>query len=141
MPPDEIATRHHCGSTALVRLLARVVGRHFIHGGSFCEEVLVSGETKKRTSTRPPVEPRGLTKKEAAKYLGLSESSLEKIVSKGRLRPIKYPGIQRYFFDRMALDLLIDQSGIAVMPATMPAKVSKYGFLDVARGGKSGVNR
>jgi hypothetical protein len=86
------------------------------------------------------VEPRGLPKREAAEYLGLSEASLEKLVADARLRPVRYPGIRKDFFDRRALDLLIDQSEAGTMPAIMPARGSKYGLLQVARGGKGVAN-
>jgi hypothetical protein len=86
-------------------------------------------------------EPRGLPKRSAAAYLGVSITSLEKLVADGRLRPIRYPGIRKDFFDRRALDLLIEQSEAVTVPATVPAKTSKYGFLQVARGGKRLASR
>jgi excisionase family DNA binding protein len=91
---------------------------------------------KKRTTRRPEITPRGLTKEEAAVYLGCGKNSLEKLVKLGRLRPVRYQGIRRDYFDRDALDLLIDQAATGTVPTTVPTMESKYGFLRVARGGR-----
>lgn len=79
-----------------------------------------------------------MTKQETAEYMRLTVRRVEDLVAKGSLHPIQYPGIRRYYFDRRAVDLLIEQSQIsavpAMVPALVPAKVSKYGLLESSYG-------
>lgn len=80
------------------------------------------------------IESRVMTKTETAAYMHLTIAGVEKLIAQGRLRPVRYPGIRRYFFDKRAVDLLVEQSQTSAVPATVPATGSRFGFSDVARG-------
>ncbi len=96
---------------------------------------------KQRRSRRPAVVPRALNRAEAAAYMGLSLSSFVVVAERLALRPIRYPGVERAYYDRAALDLAIDQRQVVeVMPTTMPTKAGGYGFERIAHGGKGPVN-
>ena len=61
-----------------------------------------------------PIQPRGLSREEAAAYCGLSPESFDEWVKRG-LVPGPIPGTRR--FDRKALDLALDgASGLATIP-------------------------
>jgi excisionase family DNA binding protein len=90
----------------------------------------------KRPSRRPAVEPHAFTRPEAARYLGISLSSVDKLVANGVLPLIKYPDIQKYLITRESLDRLMLQSETTVptVPELCPQPTSKYGFLQVSMG-------
>jgi excisionase family DNA binding protein len=78
---------------------------------------------------------RGLTRREAAAYLGIGLTTFEtKFVATGRVRARRYPGMRQDRFDRAELDAIIDGS-LGTVPAIVPAKVSKYGLKYVSGGG------
>lgn len=55
-------------------------------------------------------EMRLLGRAAAATYLDMTPRSLDRLVGKGLLRPIKILGLRRVMFDRIDLDALIDAS-------------------------------
>jgi hypothetical protein len=62
------------------------------------------------------IEPRGLSREDAAAYCGLSPEGFDEWV-KRKLVPGPLPGTQRW--DRRAIDLALDQaSGIATIPGS-----------------------
>ena len=97
---------------------------------------------KKRATRRPTIEPRALTRAEAAQYLGLGLSSFSKLVADGRVRALHYDGVERDYYDRRSLDELIDSAVTAngatdpTGPTSGPTGTDKYGFLRIARGRK-----
>jgi hypothetical protein len=50
-----------------------------------------------------------MTKRETAHYMGVTLNNLDHLIRLGRLRPVRYPGIRRFFFMRESVDLLIDR--------------------------------
>jgi hypothetical protein len=48
---------------------------------------------------------RGMKTRDAAKYLGVSVNTLQKLIKLGHVPPpVKFPGLDRNFHDRFALD-------------------------------------
>jgi hypothetical protein len=58
----------------------------------------------------------------AAEYLDLTTRSLNRLVGKGVLRPIKIPGLRRTMFDRADLDALIDAGKAGALGETADAQ-------------------
>jgi hypothetical protein len=52
--------------------------------------------------------PRGMKTRDAAIYLGVSVNTLKKLISLGHVPPpVRFPGLDRNFHDRLALDAAI----------------------------------
>jgi hypothetical protein len=49
-----------------------------------------------------------LGRDETARYLGTTPRSVDRLVGKGVLMPVKLPGLHRILFDKTDLDQLID---------------------------------
>jgi hypothetical protein len=47
---------------------------------------------------------------ETARYLGMTPQSVDRLVGKGVLMPVKLPGLHRILFDKTDLDRLIDSA-------------------------------
>jgi hypothetical protein len=60
------------------------------------------------SSVKEQPEARLIGREAAATYLDMTTRSLDRLVGKGLLRPIKIPGLRRVMFDRADLDALID---------------------------------
>ena len=52
-------------------------------------------------------EGRLLGRQAAADYLGINPRTLERLVSSGRLAPVRLPGVRRTLFERADLDRLV----------------------------------
>lgn len=71
-----------------------------------------------------PTEPRGLSRVDAAAYVGIGVTLFDKLVHKGTLpQGIKLEG--RVLWDRRALDRAMDE--IFDAPASVPANDDKWG--------------
>lgn len=62
------------------------------------------------TRTLPFVVPRGLNRVEAARYIGVSPGTLDKLIAEGRMPEPKPVGARRVY-DRNALDYYFDALG------------------------------
>jgi hypothetical protein len=51
-----------------------------------------------------------LGRDETARYLGMTPRSVDRLVGKGVLMPVKLPGLHRILFDKTYLDRLIDSA-------------------------------
>lgn len=91
-----------------------------------------------RISRRPVIAPRGLNKVEAATYLGIGVTSLDKLIEQGIITKIRYPEIDKDVFDRLQLDGVIDRAVAPseTVPTLGPTSTDKHGFLRAARGEK-----
>jgi hypothetical protein len=49
-----------------------------------------------------------LSREATAIYLSTTARSVDRLVVKGLLSPVRLPGLRRVFFDRMDLDALVD---------------------------------
>lgn len=91
----------------------------------------------RRKAAMTPVEPRVLTKLQAARYLGVSRTTLDKLVKDRVVTVIRYAGVRKDFFDRAELDRLIARSSqIENSTTPLPLSGDKYGYLRIAMGGK-----
>jgi excisionase family DNA binding protein len=45
---------------------------------------------------------------QAAGYLNITTRTLDRLIARGLLRPIRLPGVRRTLFDRADLDALVD---------------------------------
>jgi hypothetical protein len=60
-------------------------------------------------STIPDVpKPRSLSREGTAAYLGTTARTVDRLVGKGLLMPIRLPGLHRVFFDRLDVDAFVD---------------------------------
>jgi hypothetical protein len=60
-------------------------------------------------STIPDLpKPRSLSREGTAAYLGTTALTVDRLVGKGLLMPIRLPGLRRLFFDRMDVDAFVD---------------------------------
>ena len=60
-------------------------------------------------STIPDVlKPRSLSREGTAAYLGTTARTVDLLVGKGLLMPIRLPGLRRVFCDRMDVDAFVD---------------------------------
>ena len=66
----------------------------------------VSRHTPEQTST---IEPRLLTKEDAANYLSISPRLLDDLVRRGDIRAVRLPGIRRIAFDTQELGAMVDR--------------------------------
>jgi hypothetical protein len=58
--------------------------------------------------------PRGMKTRDAAKHLGVSVNTLQKMIKLGLVPPpVKFPGLDRNFHDRFALDAVISARSVA----------------------------
>ena len=56
---------------------------------------------------------RGMKTRDAAKYLGVSVNTLQKLIKLGHVPPpVKFPGLDRNFHDRVALDAVISARSV-----------------------------
>lgn len=63
--------------------------------------------TRRAAPANLPFEPRGLSREEAAAYVGVGTTHFDKMVSEGRMpKPFRLDG--RVIFDRKALDRRLD---------------------------------
>jgi hypothetical protein len=60
------------------------------------------------SSVKEQPEARLLGREAAATYLDMTTRSLDRLVGKGLLRPIRIAGMKRVLFDRADLDAIID---------------------------------
>jgi excisionase family DNA binding protein len=64
-----------------------------------------------RTGSRyEPIQPRLLTLRQTAEYLGLSTWTIRGLVDTGTLRRVQLGAVRRLLFDRLELDRLIEMS-------------------------------
>ena len=52
--------------------------------------------------------PRLLSREATAVYLSTTARTVDRLVDKGLLTPIRLPGLRRVFFDRADVDALVD---------------------------------
>jgi excisionase family DNA binding protein len=52
--------------------------------------------------------PRLLSREATAAYLGTTTRSVDRLVGKGLLTPVRLPGLRRVLFDRAELDAFVD---------------------------------
>jgi excisionase family DNA binding protein len=52
--------------------------------------------------------PRLLSREATAAYLGTTARTVDRLVGKGLLTPVRLPGLRRVFFDRADVDALVD---------------------------------
>jgi hypothetical protein len=52
--------------------------------------------------------PRLLSREATAVYLSTTARTVDRLVDKGLLSPVRLPGLRRVFFDRLDLDALVD---------------------------------
>jgi predicted site-specific integrase-resolvase len=58
--------------------------------------------------------PRGMKTRDAAKYLGVSVNTLQKLIRLGYVPPpVRLPGLDRNIHDRFALDAVISARSVA----------------------------
>jgi predicted site-specific integrase-resolvase len=58
--------------------------------------------------------PRGMKPRDAARYVGVSMNTFQKLIKQGLLpAPIKFPGLDRNIHDRQALDAAITAMAVA----------------------------
>jgi hypothetical protein len=72
--------------------------------------VIAQEETMEHEKDRNVTETRLLGKNETANYLGMTTRSVDRLVGKGVLMPVRIPGVHRILFDRTDLDRLIDST-------------------------------
>jgi hypothetical protein len=61
--------------------------------------------------------PRGMKTRDAAIYLGVSINTLKRMIKLGIVPPpVKFPGLDRNFHDRLALDAVISSRAVAPCP-------------------------
>lgn len=92
----------------------------------------------KRQRRRPEIQSRMLSKAEAILYLGIGKTSMDKLISQGTIRVLRYDGIRKDFFDREELDGVIDRIKLLsaeTLPTALPTREDKYGILRAAMGG------
>jgi hypothetical protein len=73
-------------------------------------------------SVKDQPEARLLGREAAATYLDMTTRSLDRLVAKGLLRPVKIDGLRRVMFDRADLDHLIDGGKEAALGETSDAQ-------------------
>jgi hypothetical protein len=74
------------------------------------------------SSVQEQPEARLLGREAAATYMDMTTRSIDRLVGKGLLRPIKIPGLRRVMFDRADLDALIDAGKAPVVGETADAE-------------------
>jgi excisionase family DNA binding protein len=52
--------------------------------------------------------PRLLSREATAAYLGTTTRTVDRLVGKGLLTPVRLPGLRRVLFDRAELDAFVD---------------------------------
>jgi len=75
-----------------------------------------------------------MTKRETAHYMHLTLKNLDHLIRLGRLRPVRYPGIPRFFFMRESVDVLIDRCQTRVEPPR-PKDDDPWGLREISRKG------
>jgi hypothetical protein len=52
--------------------------------------------------------PRLLSREATAAYLGTTARTVDRLMGKGLLTPVRLPGLRRVFFDRVEVDAFVD---------------------------------
>ena len=63
-----------------------------------------------RPEVRDTAGPRLLSARDTARYLALGYETVLDLAKRGALRPVRFDGMRKLLFDRVDLDLMIEQS-------------------------------